>query len=247
MGEIKINTDVINVYWSNYANSNSQSLYNLMEINPYPLLPELKNNFHKQNNNKKTNYQYCPALNGITRNSFFAKFPFDASVIVDDNGNGIDGEMKDWFLGREKSYSNRINTDLDIGWFFFADQSLNLEITPPYFHNTQASKSGLMTAGTFDIGQWFRQIQLSYILWEDNMQFICKKGEPAIYFNFKTEKKIILHQFNANDNLRNVAYACANLPRATSKFRLLKDLYQSFNKTKMNDFVLKNIKENLIN
>lgn len=243
---MKKSNDVINVYWSNYANSNSQHMYNLMEINPEPLMPELKNNYHKQDDNKKTNYQYCPALTSITRNSFFVRFPFDASVIVDNTGKGIQGEMKDWFLRREKSYTDRINTDLDIGWFFFADQPLQMEVTPPYFHNTVASKSGLMTAGSLDIGQWFRQIQLSYILWENNMQFICKRGEPAIYFNFKTDKKIVLHQFNANDELRNVAYACANTPRATEKFRPLKDLYATFNKTKMNNLVLKNIKENLV-
>jgi hypothetical protein len=241
----KVN-DVINVYWSNYANSSSQQMYNLMEINPQPLLPELKNNYHRQDDDKKANYQYCPALTGITRNSFFAKFPFDASVIVDEMGNGVQGEKKNWFIGREKSYSDRINTDLDIGWFFFADQPLNMEVTPPYFHNTIAGKSGLMTAGSFDIGQWFRQVQLSYILWENNMQFICKRGEPAIYFNFKTDKKIVLHQFNANDELRNAAFACANLPRATEKFKSLKSLYEIFNKTKTNNFVLKNIKENLV-
>jgi hypothetical protein len=240
------NKNEINVYWSNYSNDESQQMYNLMEINPEALLPELKKNFHKQDDNKKKNYQYCPALTGITRNSFLARFPFDASVIVDETGNGVQGDMKDWFLGRERSFSNRINTDLDIGWFFFADQPLQLEITPPYFHNTLASSSGLMTAGSFDIGQWFRQIQLSYILWENNMQFICKRGEPAIYFNFKTDKKIVLHQFNANNKLRNVAYACANTPRSTERFRSLQDLYATFQRTKMKKFVLDNIKENLM-
>jgi hypothetical protein len=217
-----------------------------MEIDPQPLMPELKNNYHKREDNKKTNYQYCPALTGITRNSFFAKFPFDACVIVDEVGKGIEGEMKDWFLPRERSYSQRINTDLDIGWLFFSDQPLQMEVTPPYFHNTIASKSGLMAAGSFDIGQWFRQVQLSYILWENNMQFICKRGEPAVYFNFKTDKKIVLHQFNANQELRNVAYGCANTPRSTERFRPLKDLYETFNRTKMNKYVMKNIKENLV-
>lgn len=92
---------------------------------------------------------------------------------------------------------------------FFADDSLDVSFTPPYFHKPQYLQSGSIIPGEFNVGKWFRPYICEIQMWEEKGNFSLNAGEPLFYAEFKTDRPINFYRFNYSDSL--VKYQTANI------------------------------------
>jgi hypothetical protein len=228
------------VYWANLSSVALQQRQNLLVPPIKSLISEL---FEKAIRNNKT-YNRCPANKTAFKNTFFVQSPLDFDITFDDNYQGT-GLRSDWLIPREQDFENRITAEIDLGWLFFCEESLMLEITPPYSHDTTVSKYGSIAVGSFDISKWFRPVMPTYFLWENERRFLIKANEPLAYIRFLTDEKIKLQQFEITQKLLDVTSACANHPNYF-EFLPLPERYKLFRERKMDAIVLKEIKNNLI-
>ena len=229
------------VYWANLSSAELQQRQNLLVPSPKNVISEL---FEKAMLTNKT-YNRCPANKTAFKNTYFVQSPLDFDITFNDNYQGM-GLRSDWLIPRPQDFENRITTEIDLGWLFFCEESLMLEITPPYSHDTTASKYGSVAVGSFDISKWFRPVMPTFFLWENQRRFVVKANEPLAYIRFLTDEKIKLQQFELTQKLIDVNVACANHPNYY-EFLPLPERYKLFREQKMHKIVLKEIKNNLIN
>lgn len=229
------------VYWANFSTVERQQRINFLMNQPSKLIDDLFKNV----DNKQESYSQCPAAQSSLKNIYYFKFPFDINLNFNEEGYAS-GNRADWFNQRNKSYTNRINADLDLGWVFFCEEDLIIEQSPTYMHNTEFSKFGMSVTGSFNISSWFRPIMTSFILWENENNFVAKEGEPMIYVRFLTDEKITLQQFEVTQKIKDIADACT-LSSLYYKPRLpLMARYKKFKDSKMQKILIKEIQNNLI-
>jgi len=229
------------VYWANYSSASKQSMANYLIPQPEKLIDTL---FTNSINNRK-GYSSCLGAKASLKNTYCLKSPFDIDITYDENDSPV-GERADWFYFRERSYENRINVELDLGWIFFCEESLIIEQTPPYSHNTSFAEYGMSSTGSFDIGSWFRPVMASFILWEGKNRFVVKENEPLAYLRFLTNDTINLKQFELTQKIVDLAEACVHSPNYYKPMLPLVSRYKKFTENKINQIVIKEIKNNLI-
>jgi hypothetical protein len=184
------------IYWAHLAPQYQEGHINLLNSSPKNLMVDLAKDRFNFNNG----YTNCVALHEQLKNTFYVEFPFDMDIQVP-KPNVFEGE-KSWVISRERpdNFKNRSTVDIDLGWYFFSPESVNLEVFPPYAHKTETNKFAVMTYGSFNISQWFRPIRATHILWEGVKEFKAKEGEPIMYLRFDTDKPIIFKKFIATHN-----------------------------------------------
>lgn len=229
------------VYWANLSSIEMQQRTNLLMSSPKNLVSDL---FQKSITTNKT-YNRCPANKTALKNTYFVESPIDFDISFDDNYQGT-GLRSDWLVARPPDFNNRITAEIDLGWLFFCEESLIMEMTPPYSHNTTASKYGSVAVGSFDISKWFRPIMPTYFLWENERKFVIKANEPLAYIRFLTQDKIKLQQFELTQKTIDIKTACVTHPNYYKEFLPLQERYKLFQEQKMQKIVLKEIKNNLI-
>jgi hypothetical protein len=211
----------------------------MLDLEPKLLLADLL----KNRASNPRGYGTCSALRENFFNTYYVNSPLDFDVKWD--GHTIESNYAGWINQREPSFENRISFDLDFGWLFFSEEPLMVEQRHPYFHNGVLNDYGVMVAGAFDIGRWFRPIQPSFILWDNVNEFHAKANEPIIYLDFKTDKRIIFKQFYQTQRHMDIAEACAN-QSFIKKGLSLNQRYDLFSKARLRSVVLKDIKANLM-
>ena len=230
------------VYWSHLASEYKHPTINLLQNVPKKLLQNLAKNKHSFTRA----YTNCIALHNQMSNTFYVEFPFDIDIEIEDKNN-INGNKSDWFNRNQVDhFVDRQTADLDMGWFFYSPEPLELEILPPFAHKTEASKHGVVAHGSFDIGQWFRPIKATHILWEGINKFKAKENDPILYAKFHSKKQIILKQFIPTDKLLSYADACTNYSDVKYFKISLKKRYDQFKISNMQKMVLKEIQNNLV-
>lgn len=244
------------VYWSPFTTVQNQYNQVLLDLKPISFRSYVVNNkaidpkiptpnpktpYPLENNG----YHTCSAMHELAKNTFIIKAPFSAEIHLDDNGSIKDSYFSGWFIPRIGSFNNSFCVDFDLPYLFFSEEEVNMQLTPPYMTKTLQQEYGFPAAVEFDISQWFRPLIITYQLWEEVNSFKIKENEPLIYITFDTNRPIILKQFNLTENLVNQATACMRYKRIRP-FEPLKSLYSTFKATKMNQLILKEIKDNLI-
>jgi hypothetical protein len=119
-------------------------------------------------------------------------------------------------------------------------------LTGPYLHNVEYMKSGFLTSGQFDIGQWFRTLNAEIQLYGQEGEIKFKKGEPLLYVKFLTDKKINLHRFMLTEEIDTFSRKSITAKHFFGLKMSLQESYNLFNRTRTRDILLKKIKENLI-
>jgi hypothetical protein len=233
--------DIVNVYWSPLVFPNKSTLINLMwqpPTNVQTILPSGKN--------IKNSYRSCSALPELLRNTYAILHPKTTSVVLNGpfENPTLSSEDPHWFHSTN-SLENCYRVDYDAGWIFFAEESLKIKVTPPYLHNTEASKTGFIGAGSFDIGKWYRPVTFAYNLWpgKNTMSFI--ENEPAMYVEFETTKKVVLRQFEMTQELFEVSQQTVGFKNIIPGLSLDK-LYEKFIGSNRHKRVLNLIKQNIL-
>ncbi len=242
------------VYWSPDSLTFRQGQMVLLDMKPIPLINEIRNrrlkNFSFPLSPIKQltpgNYQLCAALHTHTKNVFMIKAPFDADIKLMEDGS-IDPSCKyaNWFGERIPSIENTFSVDFDYSSFFFSEEPLLVELTPPYMHQTSQPEYGFLSSAQIDISSWFRGFVLIYQLWENKRNVTFKAGEPIGYLNFKTDRPIIFKEFKVTEELVSLSSSCTNYKNIIP-FTPMQELYELFNKTSMKKRVLEEIKKNLV-
>jgi len=82
-------------------------------------------------------------------------------------------------------------------------------------------------------------------MWNNKGNFVLEEDEPIFYAKFITDKKIKLNRFTLTEKLFNYADHCSNSPVTMKSNIPLSERYRRFKESKMNNLILKEIKENL--
>ena len=236
--------DII-VYWA-YAPLPSKNTYASMMMNPpIPLFKTLPK--RASNEDPLRNYMNCRGLPNLYKNTFLATSPINADISIDVVNEKCwpVGKGSEFFIEENRPFENMNRIDLDFSYIFFSEESLEISEIPPFMHKTTFSEDAFIASGSFDISKWFRPINASFIFWKDRSQLKLKKGEPLFYFDFKTEKNIVLKQFEFTEEILEIMRGCITY-RSNNILSSLQHLYDRFIKSKKNKKLIILIKDNLI-
>ena len=74
------------------------------------------------------------------------------------------------YINAEYTRSQGLNfgpsISLSLRHMFFADSSLKMTLSSPFFHEPKHTKYGTIFPGSFDVGQWFRPINIELQMWK---------------------------------------------------------------------------------
>jgi len=243
------------IYWA-AAQSNSET-YDLNHL--YPEVKSLYEETVVDRVSLKDNlndFLRCPAFSDLAKNTFVHRAPVDTNAkldfvrkrvshIVDNPLDEMTYKVKLEFM-REPTVKNR--NLIQYTWpilFFSEEDSMMATLTAPYFERTVSSQYGVIVPGRFDIGKWFRPMNMEFQLWEDISEIRIAAGEALCYIHFDTDKKIVFKKFIMTKEMDKIL---ASILRATPfrRFARLSDRYRIFEQSQSKQRVLKLIRNQLV-
>ena len=245
----KKNKKPINVYWATESTLNQEIDWSFLYPKPKNLFSEL---IEERNNTKdRASYFLCPAVS----TKFKKTLTFNNSINCSYEFGKKEKEFyikptSEEFIHatciREPAITKGPTFFFSLNYLFFADDSLEVSFTSPYFHKPKYFKNGTVIPGEFNIGKWFRPYNFEIQMWEENGIFSIENGEPLFYAEFKTDRPILLHRFNQNDKI--VQYKQANIKSNIlfGSFQTLFEKYEKFKEVGFKEKILTEIKKNLI-
>jgi len=103
----------------------------------------------------------------------------------------------------------------------------------------------MVVPGRFDIGKWFRPMNMEFQLWEGVSEMKIAANEALCYIHFNTDKKIVFKKFIMT---REMDKLLVSILRASPyrRFARLSDRYRVFEQSQSKQRVLKLIQKQLI-
>jgi len=242
-GNGKMSKDTVTVYWSFFSGVDRQDHASFFSNKPEPLLKTLPEKDSSLVNNN-FGYRACRGMLNLHKNTFVSRSPVTSTVkfsledTIEENGG-------DYWLSKERPFKDSLRVDLDFGYIYFSEEELTMRQVPPYMHRVKSSETSWMSAGSYDISKWFRPIFPSYVLWDKEKHVSIVEGEPDMYLQFETNKKIIFKRFEFTNEMYVLVNELMNL-RDRNSIASLNFLYDVFIRSYRNKKVLKMIKENLL-
>jgi|TARA_B110000483_G_scaffold240988_1_gene322853 hypothetical protein len=234
------------VYWApDYEHTNID--WNMLYADPISVFD--KSYKQKTDVNKYDSMFYCPAFKHLAKNTLEFKNPLTSTFEFDNNGQMIPPTTRQGVFAnvvREPNLHDQILLEYGLRYVFFTDaDSLDCTLTAPWFNNSPWQKTATMVPARYDIGKWFRAVNVEFMLDPGLKKFTIKEDEPLCYFGFGTEKPIEFIRFKMNDELKRYSVACST-STSWDSWVPLANRYARFKETRMKQLVLKQIKENLV-
>ena len=238
------NKEPIIVYWGFMTSEVRQTQVSLMWGAPVPLIQDIEAPEHTDIGES---YRACRGVNPFLKRTFMFLHPKSASVEIPGGLNEPVVWVSDFnaWRGRPSSIKDRLTIDYDYMFLFFCDEPLVAQQFPPFLHDTTADKTASLATGEHDIHRWFRSLTPTYILHKGKNTVNITEGEPVFYIEFKTDRKIILKQFEATPEITQIAKEVA-LHKQWFRFENLEKLYERFTGSNRHKRVSKLIHENLL-
>jgi hypothetical protein len=246
-----MNKDPITVYWAPAINNDDgHPDFGFL----YPSPKQLFNNLIERRTDVKDSASIfsCPAFNELTKNTVVFNSPmscsyeFDSTNIENPTIKATSKNLIGARYVRPPYIEDGPILHFQLYYVFFASEPVEALFTSPYFHKPEHSKYGSVIPGKFDIGQWFRPYNFEVQMWNKSGQFELKENEPMFYVEFKTDRPIILKQFNHVQELHRISDACVATTDMFGRGQTLLSRYFKFRDTGMKNRTLKLIKENVI-
>jgi hypothetical protein len=251
---MKKDSNSINVYWAPHsiANEGNVGNWNMLYEDPETVLKSWTKFDIKDG--KEDSFIKCPAFQNLAKNTFAFNFPIDSSYSYKAQSYmqhqiEVLPTSKHFIaltVPRDQTMTTGPSIEMSLRLHMFAEEPLEIMLTGPYLHKVEYMKSGFLTSGQFDIGQWFRTLNAEIQLYGQEGEINFKQGEPLLYVKFLTDKKINLKRFMLTEELDSFARKSINAKHIFGYRMPLSESYNIFNKTRTRDIVLKKIKENLI-
>ena len=228
------------VYW---ASVSDDSAY--LAFSP---ITSLNHELREERNSTTTNTFFsCSGFNNALTNTFIIKNPITAHLTINENGLIYEASKKNKIKNassRPTGFKDAHRITLNYGIIFYSPDSVELEVTPPYMHNTSFAKYGAFIPGMFDISKWFRTVKFEVQLWQGSNTFELDAGEPLFYAKFHTDEPIEFIRFNMSDTLISHLNKCTTF-KQIEPFKPLSYLYDKFVKSHLNKHVMKEIQNNI--
>ncbi len=236
--------DII-VYWANSPMPDKNTYISMMSNPPIPLFKTLPK--RASNRDALQNYINCRSLPNLYKNTFLITSPINANISINviDQRCYPEGEGSQFFLEENRPFENMNRIDLDFSYIFFSEESLELAQIPAFIHKTTFSENAFIASGSFDISKWFRPIFPSFIFWKNSSQLQLKQNDPLYYLDFKTNKNVVLKQFEFTEQILEIMAGSISY-RNANPLSSLQHLYDRFAQSKKSQKLIKLIKENLI-
>lgn len=243
------NKNPINVYWSTETLGEPDIDWTFLYPKPNTVFSELIK--ERQDVKDTESYFFCPAVSSKFKKTLIFKNSVNSFYEFGKNEEDFYiKETPDTFIHaqyvRKPSIINKPTFAFNLCYSFFADDSLDVSFTPPYFHKPQYLQSGSIIPGEFNVGKWFRPYICEIQMWEETGNFSLNAGEPLFYAEFKTDRPINFYRFNYSDSL--VKYQTANIRSSSffGPFQTLSKRYENFKQVGYKEKILTEIKKNLV-
>jgi hypothetical protein len=243
--------DPIIVYWAPAINNDdSHPDFGFWYPSPKQLFSTLREK--RTDGTDNASVFSCPAFSELTKSTVVFNSPMSCSYEFDttDITNPIVKATSKNFIGaryvRPPYIQDGPLLHFNLYYIFFATEPLEALFTSPYFHKPEHSKDGSVIPGKFDIGQWFRPYNFEVQMWNTKGEFHLKEQEPMFYVEFKTDRPIILKQFNHTQELHRISDACVGTTDMFGRGQSLLSRYFRFRDTGMKYKTLKLIEENVL-
>lgn len=243
----------IDVYWGPLTNHEISfgKDWNMLYPDPVNLFSELQK--QKTKDAGYANYFACPATQKRFKNTYVFRNSLKTSLEFDFT-EGYDKHTVKPLTENYIAYSVERAPTTEIGplinfqlyYGFFAEEPLTMSFTPPVMSRPKYTQYGTVVGGEFDIGQWFRPLAMEVQMWDMKGEFHLEEDEPLFYVEFKTDKKVNLKRFHFNAALHSYQKACSEDTQAFGRGTPLVKRYERFKRSRMNDLILKEIKQNLL-
>ena len=242
----------ITVYWAPAQFLLDQESWNFVYQEPTSVSKEFYDSLHRDTDSSK-----CPAAR------FFYYNTYSINSTVEDKFTFPPGLLQDLYYSdeihvrlpvnsnvsiektRQNEMQGHVNLSYNLVWFFFSEEDLTMRFSAPYFPASSPMKGARLASGSFDIGKWLRPVNLEYYVPLDVEEFVVEEDQPLAFVEFDTDRPIVLKRFNMDNRLANIVTEVVESDRY-SFLRNLKDRYKLFQKTKMRDVILAEIKKNLV-
>lgn len=244
------------VYWAPQDSNGVQPTnWNILYEDFQSVYDVLKNN--KDDSNMASLFK-CPSFINKTKNTFVFNNPLHTKIKIEHiNNDSITGPTTNTLIiplsnsyiessiVHEPSIKNNILVEYGLYFYFFAEESLEMSICSPFFQKTDYLNYGAIVPGNFDIGSWFRKVNVEFNLWNGVSELELKEGEPLLYFCFPSNTNITFQRFSMTEKLYNISNTVASSSGWEPGVSLAKR-YQRFKNSRTNELVLKEIKNNLL-
>lgn len=245
--------DELVVYWSPMPFELNKESWNLLYPEPVNLYADLV-----EKTDASAPIRFCPATKSNMKRTFSFNssiedvINFDTPSLKDFDDNSADGAAFPYNSKvsltklRKSSYPDHINVGYNLGWHFFCEEPVVAKMTAPYFPATSPTEKALFATGEFDIGQWFRPFNLDYHIPYSSKSFKINIGDPLFFLELATDKKIVFKRFIKNERITNIGFELSNSPKRYGVFQKISQKYDMFNKSKIREILLKEIKKELV-
>ena len=242
------------IYWAPYSHvQSSLGEWNLLYEEPYNKHVDLIKN-KSEFSESRNSFFACPAFTGKLKNTYVFKSPMDSSYYYNfsDISNPVIKPIKpnkpflNLYSPRKESLSKKPQITFDLNYLFFCEEPLSATFSAPYFDEPKYLRYGAVAPGTFDIGQWFRPYPLEITLWNNIGEFHIEEDEPMFYVEFLTDRPIVIKRFRATPEILSYSDSCSKALQTIKAGIPLLERYKKFKNTRMNDLVIKEIKENIL-
>lgn len=252
MGEkgLLMNNNSVVVYWSPFQS--------IAGIDSWHFLFQEPEKVRQINKSKKTankDFFRCPAVHDADQNLFQIKLPIETEAHFQNNEliainqlphNTYLHNGKLALIKAESSFENYTRLCLNFQWLFFAEESLLMEETAPFFPTVAPAKNVLQSFGIYDIGNWLRPIMPDYHIPVDTKKLTWAENDAVMYLKFHTKKKIVFKRFITNQVLKSYIDEAILVKTRYKENLLLSHLYDFAKKSQFRERVLKEIKLSLI-
>ena len=237
----------INVYYASPDNLQETQDWSILYKEPKSLNSYLLDNLNKNRNKDVNNraYMSCTAFQTMTGNTYVIENPMTSSYTFNETIESTSRNSLPILIKREPQLNNQILFEYNYPIIFFAEESLEVQFTAPYFLHAPHLQYGSVTPAQYNIGSWFRPIQIEINLWENVKEFKILKDEPLAFVNFLTEKNINFKMFNMTHDLAKIMNVCSTSSVWETNIPLTKR-YKRFHESKMIKKTISLIKQNII-
>lgn len=254
----------VTVYWSPWIDGEYVSRER-NKMGPNQWVFQEPQNAYKDILSKKSdqkitkNFFQCPATRDALQSVYVVRCPFEteAEVLLKEDG-AVDTIKQDWaknvpdllsqipiHLAHAPSKENELLVVAEFSHVFFCEESLQMRMTAPWFHEAPHLQYGAAVPGMYDIGRWLRPVNFEMNLWQGQTKIKFEEDEPMGYLEFATNKKINFQRFEATNKLKEIVGDAINTRCKKTTPSLLKR-YQIFDRSPVKKIILKEIKDNIL-
>lgn len=242
----------VEVYRHNHETNNDAFYLNFKE--PEILTNKIKSLYKTvSDKNNLSEFIRCPSIIDFSKNTFGIRSPIDFSFTW--TGDDFFTHIYD-----QQFYNQQVvPRDIQAGLFslnfmhliFFCESDLEMEAIPAFYENNDFVNNTMVMSGTFNVGKWFRPIDLAFFLKNGalNKKINIAENDTLMYIKFNTKENIKFKKFYMDQEISKISsYVIRNKQTTNDKSikNYLNNVYSKFINSGINKILLKKIKENLM-